>query len=308
MKKMYYMFLMMLTIAVFSSCMLEFDSVTISYSGQIDGYLEDCGCPSNNAGGLARRYYYISQRSRDKSKLLQLDSGGYSKYDMDPDGVRTKAIIEIYKKMGMDAVNVTSTDLETEMDRFLEISKDHQNILLSANLIKEDGTTIFNRAIEVEKNGVKFGIVGVTKHVNYIWKSAKYGKVITSDPIKAAQEALSKISEKVEVKVLLIYMPRKELLRNLEHLSGYDIIIGSDKLFSRDDINQNQKPFVSYPGTQGKYAGILKICYEKGELKILENNLELLSVDKEEDMVIKDLVEKWKEKIDNRRKFILSSE
>src|SRR5262249_45281992 len=49
--------------------------VTVFFTGQTEGYLENCGCKTNQSGGIARRATVLDQARSRGGRVLVLDAG-----------------------------------------------------------------------------------------------------------------------------------------------------------------------------------------------------------------------------------------
>jgi hypothetical protein len=77
--------------------------LTIAYTNDTDGYLQSCGCTSNQAGGLARRAHHISKlriaSHQQGSAFLLLDGGNLAK-----DMATAEAVVSSMEIMRYDAI------------------------------------------------------------------------------------------------------------------------------------------------------------------------------------------------------------
>src|SRR5258705_11521397 len=85
----------------------------ILYTGDVIGYLEDCGCHLNPAGGLSRRAWLLNQLAANypSTPLVLFDSGNFSDVPTDKGDLRTATLLLSMKRLGYKAVNIGERDL-----------------------------------------------------------------------------------------------------------------------------------------------------------------------------------------------------
>lgn len=88
------------------------DSLTIIYSGNLDGELEPCGCSAEgNLGGIKRRATMLQQLREKTPDLLVVSSGGLLSADGPGDRLKGEYILKGFAKLNYDAVGVQWRDL-----------------------------------------------------------------------------------------------------------------------------------------------------------------------------------------------------
>lgn len=152
-----------------SSSFAETKQLTIIFTGDQRGELENCHCPKDDFGGLERRFNYINEARKDKDDLLLLDTGDVLPL-FSPEFTRRAITYNAFislKAMGMmgyDAMNAGESDLILG-ERFLqEKSQNLRFPLISSNIVyKYKNEPAFKPyVIKTMKNGLRVGIIGVT--------------------------------------------------------------------------------------------------------------------------------------------------
>lgn len=85
------------------------DGWVVLVSGDVQGYLSPCGCTKPMSGGIRRRATLIKSLSVE-GKTLVLESGAFSGEPGRQSELKTDALAQIWKEMGVDAVLFTAQD------------------------------------------------------------------------------------------------------------------------------------------------------------------------------------------------------
>lgn len=87
-------------------------SLSIIYSGNLDGELEPCGCSAEgNFGGILRRATMLQQLREKTPNLLAISAGGLLSADGPGDRLKGKYILKGFVKLNYDAIGVQWRDL-----------------------------------------------------------------------------------------------------------------------------------------------------------------------------------------------------
>jgi hypothetical protein len=88
------------------------DSLTIIYSGNLDGELEPCGCSAEgNLGGIKRRATLLQQLRAKRPDLLVVSAGGLLSADGPGDRLKAEYIMKGFVMLNYDAIGVQWRDL-----------------------------------------------------------------------------------------------------------------------------------------------------------------------------------------------------
>ncbi len=239
----------------------ERPAAVLMYTGDVIGYLEDCGCKKNPAGGLARRAWVIK---RIKSRfpgvpMLLLDSGNFSD-NPTPEGDRqTHTLLQAMAELGYEIVNVGERDIRLGYDEFRERTKDTPFHFISANIVKKGtGDPIFEPHAVIELGGagsqpkVKVGVIGVARYNPIFLKAGPAGSnmVIAHhvDSVRTQLQALK--SKNVDVVVLLAALHLHDAKEIAEQVPGIDYIFGAyGGMSSEEDVAATT---VLYCGNRGQ--------------------------------------------------------
>ncbi|MBC8473665.1 MAG: hypothetical protein H8D54_02530 [Candidatus Omnitrophica bacterium] len=143
-------------------------NLTIVFTGDTRGEIENCHCPKEDYGGLPRRAKYIDEVREGAEDLLLLDIGDilplYAS-DLEKRDTLHKAFISFkaMDMMGYSVMNVGESDLVLGEDFLSEKESTVSFPFISANIVdKHTGELFFKPYLIKEmKNGLKVGVIGL---------------------------------------------------------------------------------------------------------------------------------------------------
>lgn len=88
------------------------ESLTIIYSGNLNGELEPCGCSDEgNLGGIKRRATLLGQLREKTPGLVAISAGGLLSSEGSGDDIKSKYILQGFEALGYDAIGLQWRDL-----------------------------------------------------------------------------------------------------------------------------------------------------------------------------------------------------
>lgn len=143
-----------------------FREALVALTGEVQGEIEPCGCPTTPYGGFARRQTLFDELRKVGPTLFSVDAGamlvkGNTLLGADDRMVRARAVLDLAGSTGLDAWAAAPSDLVPGGVALLE-----QAGALSANWLAPDGTLALPASRLVERNGVTLGIIGLSSPVD----------------------------------------------------------------------------------------------------------------------------------------------
>jgi len=239
------------------------DVLTVFLTGNELGALKPCGCSGGQLGGLSRRAAVFNRVS--KHKRLIIDTGSLVKSQSEQDLIKFNIIIEAFRQLDYDLVNLTEKDIEIA-----------QNLGLLSNPIVGF----------ISPYGTGEKIAGGFRN-QYLLK----GKYITisvltfdveTSPIKQIREVFPREPGQQGVNILIINRCDDAIISSIAEIGTVDCIVcpaESDEAVVISD--PNERPLVVSAGRYGKYVGELQIRADEVGDKL---NLSFLPVDVNESL------------------------
>ncbi len=179
--------------------------------------------------------------------------------------LKADAIAEIYKYVGIDAVNIGELDLVLGIDYLKELEKKHNFPFVSANLVDAKDAPIFKRYIIKkvnDKNVGIFGVIGDTSEmvskVSEITKDA----VSIQDPLQAAEAVVKELTGKVDYIVALTHQGTNRDWVIARRVKGIDLVVGGHDKQKTKEPFEAEKTLIVQAGEKGQYQGILEVAMD----------------------------------------------
>jgi peroxiredoxin len=243
------------------------NSLTIVYTGNTDGYLESCNCPTRPFGGLARRVTCIKQIRKEKKNLLVVDTG-----DISPRSTQKEQTISCLKAMeliGYDAITLGDQEFILGCDFIREEIEKKRLPFVASNLSlcdKNSCLPIADPYIIKESIGYKIAVVGVISEKTF---AQKIQGLDVHDAVKQLNTLVDKLKRetKPDLIVLLSHMNQDASNEIAEKVKGIDVIIsGHSNVLKRTPLKINETTLLQ-PDGKGQYVGIFCIDMKTKRIK-----------------------------------------
>jgi 2',3'-cyclic-nucleotide 2'-phosphodiesterase (5'-nucleotidase family) len=245
------------------------------YSGDVIGYLEDCGCKKNPAGGLARRAW-VAHEVRKKFPgvpLLVVDSGNFSDQFTPEGDLKTAALVEAMGRLGYAAANVGEREIRMGYDDLLRRTSGARFPLLSANILRQRSQEpAFTPYVVIEvasPDGTakrRVGISGVVRYNPVLLKAGPEGdNLIIAHPLEPLRHAVRRMEQEgARTIVVLAALPKEDAARLAADVPRIDFIVGSYGGFFTQEPEQLGSTWLLYSGNQGKRFGETRVVLDEG--------------------------------------------
>ena len=277
------------------------------YTGDVVGFIEDCGCRMNPAGGLSRRAWLFNQIKTNypTTPLVILDGGNYTDNPTEQGEARTAVLLEQMAKLGTKVVNVGDRELGFGYDEFAKTIAGVPMDFISTNIVKQ-GTTepAFKPYAIVEAKGtsgkpVRVGVLGLIRYSPVWLKSGPAGGSLVTAPLTdALTRYLPEVRKQADVVVLLASISKEDAREVAKQFQDLDMLVGSyGGIYNTVEENEGRVRIV-YTGNQGKRVGESRITLDaKRRVADVVTHMHFLTVRYPEDKPMAALVAGAKEKI-----------
>jgi hypothetical protein len=202
--------------------------LTILFTGDTRGEIENCHCPKDDFGGLERRANYIDEARKETNELLLVDIGDTLPLlspDFDKRRISYNAFISL-KSMGMmgyDAVNAGESDFILGELFLKEKAKNLDFPVISANIIDKHTKELLFKPyiIKTMKNGLKVGIIGLTNE-RYVVNSKKLDIAPNKD---TALRYLPELKANADLVIALGHLGIPYSIELADSIKGIDVIL-----------------------------------------------------------------------------------
>jgi len=241
------------------------------YTGDVIGYLEDCGCKMNPAGGLARRAWLVNQirTNYPETPLVLLDAGNFSDNPTEKGDLRTAALLKEMVNLGYKAVSIGDRDLTMGYDDLMKRIEGLPMQFVSTNIVAQ-GTTnpVFPPYAVVETKGkdgkpIRIGVLAVIRYTPVWQKSGPKGTNLATAPVvDMVRRYYGEVRAKSDLVVLLASLAKDDVREIAKQLPELDMIVGSYGGIYSGKEEREGKVAIYYTGNQGKRIGESRITLD----------------------------------------------
>jgi hypothetical protein len=241
-------------------------------SGQMDGYLEPCGCTQGQLGGLIRRFDFVQRLKAQNWPVALIDLGslikdpGAARGGFEQAKIKFGIALKAFSTLKYDAIALSAEDLKVGIGeafaQYLNGLGDATKIVV-ANVQPGAGFESKIQASQIISAGqVKLGITAVVDpeaiaRLNDPDKAELLGVVQRPDDVLGA--ALAGMEGKSEYQVLMVQGPPELAKRLATAYPGFDVVVSTSQFadpLDREPLMLNGgKTMLVTVGRRGKYVG-----------------------------------------------------
>ncbi|WLR51437.1 5'-nucleotidase C-terminal domain-containing protein [Bacillus tianshenii] len=158
--------------------------------------------------GFAKLATLVEQKRKENENVLLLDAGDTFHGTTFATLVDGESITEVMNHVGYDAMTAGNHDFNYGYERLLELEKLVDFPLISANVVKDDGSSLLNPYTIKDVDGVKIGIFGLaTPETHYKTHPKNVEGLTFTDPVEAAQKMVKALNnQNVDLIVALTHL------------------------------------------------------------------------------------------------------
>jgi 2',3'-cyclic-nucleotide 2'-phosphodiesterase (5'-nucleotidase family) len=270
-------------------------TITIVYTGSLNGTIDYCTCKSSPKGGLVKRGTALRQLRTEHTDLFLFDTGDYLPSYIDED--IPPYIFRSYEYLAYDALAFGDQDIDPGISRFFDLGKNLP--LVNSNIaFKKLKSQIPGYRI-IQKGPLSVAVIALGDPNAYRFALMKTkNTIIVSDVVAAAKKTLASIPKgTVDLTVALVHGDlscAREIDRSVE---GIDLIIcGHDSDYLQTPEKGNHA-WIVHPGRYGARIGVIELSLSGGEVSLLSHTFIIPDSKKpEDDPYIRSLINEYRDK------------
>jgi hypothetical protein len=213
--------------------------------------------------------------------------------------LKAEHIAELYKIIGIDAVNVGEYDLALGIGYLKDLAKKIDFPFISANIVDAGNAPVFPRYVIKNVGGKNVGIMGLLGDTGDIPNKVKEitnGEASVTDAIAAATSVVEELKGKVDYIVAITHQQANRDYVVARRVSGIDAVVGGhDKQRTGDPIVVDDKTLIVRAGEKGQYLGMREVDFAAN--KEWKHNLVPRGDDVADDAKIKGIITAYNDKI-----------
>lgn len=253
-------------------------SLTILYTANTNGYLEECPCSKDGLGGIARRKSIFEQHQGGNTLIL--DAGNlFSPYRKNE--AQEKLLIKLTAKLSYSLMNLGEQEFSYGLNFWKENARGLK--VVSANLRDKDGRRLTPPFQIFAFEGLRVAVTGVLSESAFQNLPEESRADLSLIPI---EEELSKTlvhikNEQPHLIVLLLrsqdYQAEQSLAKRFPEIH---LIISTDERLAREKPLRIRQTLAVSSGSEGEQVGKLSLVIDTAKHQILSHKNTLLSLSK----------------------------
>lgn len=191
-------------------------------TGDTRGFLEPCGCESDQKGGIARRRGYLDAVGRAGDLRLDLGNAGAG-----TGAARRQRIASAFETLGTEgAVFVPGRSEVSAGADFADVARTRATVrVVCANLHDASGAAVFPAwTLHVAPDGMRVAVIGLTEPTAAPATPAGAPWTV-GDPLAAARRAIADARDTADVVVVAAAMPWTSAAELAASLDGADLVV-----------------------------------------------------------------------------------
>ncbi|MCM3785262.1 5'-nucleotidase C-terminal domain-containing protein [Neobacillus mesonae] len=187
--------------------------------------------------------------------------------------VNGESIVKVMNEMGYDAIVPGNHEFNYGWEHLVTLSEQFNFPMISANVKKSDGTSLFEPYIIKEVDGVKIGIIALTtQETAYKTNPKNVEGIEFADPSEEAQKYVDEIRDEVDVVVLLSHLGQDDSdLDNtfdvVDEVDGIDVYIDAHShTVLEDGLVADNGTLIASAGEYTNYVGAVDLWVDEGKV------------------------------------------
>jgi len=240
------------------------DSLSIVYSGNLDGELEPCGCSAEgNFGGIKRRATLLQQLREATPDLLVISAGGLLSTDGPGDRLKGEYILKGFEWLNYDAVGVQWRDLAYGPDFAANVSLPWVLSNPGSEKSTEKNPFSTDRLITRGKQRVRF-FSWLDVADSPLQKMQGQHSLADASP-KKFHDALQRAKKDGELTVVSTTLSSKQFAEQVG-LDNIDVLIEGAAYEVYGEARRESTTLVVQPGSRGMRLGRLDLTIRAGRI------------------------------------------
>ena len=217
-------------------------------------------------GGVARRATVIREvREQTKHAVLVLDAGSTFFGQILAMQSEGRIIVDAMNAMAYDAMTVGLMDLLKGVDVLLQRAQQAKFAVVSCNIVNiESEEPILEPYAIIEREGIRFGIIGVSEPDVIRVPSEGVASIKVLDPVPTVQRYLPEVRQRSDLVILLSHLGFAEDKAIASAVPGIDVIVGGRSRKRMSTPERVGETIIVQMGYDGEDMGKLDVTFAAG--------------------------------------------
>lgn len=283
--------------------------IVIAYTGNVDGYLEPCGCDGTDEmlGGLYKKATYIREYRKTEKNLVLVDSGDlFNEHEKIKDSYMPSArfkgevFTKVYKDLGIDAINVGELDLALGIEYLKELEKKYDVPFISANIVDDKNQLLFKPYVIKTIDNIKIGIIGIMGTTNDVAKPFEEiagSSLSVLNPLETAAARVAELRDKVDFIVVLTHQHMGQNWVFARKINGIDVIVGGHHKQKLDTPYEANSTYIVQSSEKEQHQGMLVLEKAADGTKTATNTMVPLNAKIADDANVKAMIDEYNQEV-----------
>lgn len=267
--------------------------LTVIYTNNNNGNIQECECEDLPFGGLARRKTVFDRIRKENKNVITLDAGDFlDQFGSKP--AQDELVIRLYGKLGYDGINIGDNELANETDFFSSKLVSSQLPLVSASITDLKGQKVTKPYILRTVSNISIALIGYTPQSSFqFFPGWKKLEVKIENEREKLKQAVNEVTGKADMIILLSNAGDDEDYVLAKAFPMIDIIVGGHNQVELEEPVQIGKTIIVQAGGNGGYVGQLSITHSNGRVKVVKNKLIPLDKNTKDNPEIKKTIDEF---------------
>lgn len=224
--------------------------------------------------GFAKLSTLVKQFEAENSNTLLLDAGDTFHGTNFATLVEGESIAQVMNEVGYDGMTAGNHDFNYGYERLLELEQMITFPLVSANVVKEDGSLLLDPYFIEEVDGLKLGIFGLaTPETHYKTHPKNVEGLTFTDPVEAARKMVAELqAQDVDMIIAVTHLGVDESstdtsIKVAQGAPGIDLIVdGHSHTTLVEGLQGENDTLIVSAGEYTKNLGVVQLTFVNGEL------------------------------------------
>ena len=266
----------------------------ILHTNNTNGALENCYCPDHPFGAVEKRTVFISEFLNKHSNVILLDAGDI--FTMTHQTFKDSLMAEAYRLLPYDAILPGDQELmmnPNEINRLFDKMGIH---VVATNITVADIEGLLVSHI-VERDGLKIAILGIMDPYAVKYYSPELiNHIQLEDPIVAVKKTMKKLTDQVDIFVLLTHQGADLDYEMAEKIDGLHLIVGAHSQSAIEKPEEVNGTLIVQAGKEGYYVGIAELIISGKEVVEKTGRIDTMRLDMPDNPSVMNMIHEYEKK------------
>ena len=256
----------------------ETDTVLIVYTNDLHDHVR---AGYNGLGGMPYVSGYIKSVCAERTDTVVLDAGDVmEKGDLLAAKTESAVMYTTMRRAGYQAGVPGNHDFAYGLDRLRKNAELGGFPLLCANYIQQSGSPHFTPSTIIDVDGVKVGIIGVTRMASNEQKQNVERPMDFTETVRAVAEEARRLDKQAHLVVVLAHLGSQDCSAISRQVPAVDVFVSghTHEIIKRPKVVKETGAIIVQAGDYAKYVGRLELSIDLETEEVVKHDGELVAM------------------------------